>query len=99
MTVGQSKHLSVSFLSLVSSDTSTKTPNFLLSVLLFLNLFSGSFSSLLQSGAGKTIAGFEFHGIFNGIVDEGKASGLSTTKLGSETKDKCCVLVLKFVHL
>jgi hypothetical protein len=93
------KHLSISFLGLVSCDTSPKTPHLLLSVLLLLDLLSGSFSALLQSRASKTVAGFKFHGVLNGIVDEGESSGLSTSKLASESKGKDSVLVLEFVHL
>lgn len=83
----------------MSSDTSTKTPHLLLSVLLLLDLLSGSFSALLQSRASKTVAGFKFHGVLNGIVDEGESSGLSTSKLASESKGEHGVLVLEFVHL
>jgi hypothetical protein len=95
----RSKHLCVGFLGLVSSNAFSKTPNFLLSVLLLLDLLSGSLSALLQSRASKTIAGLEFHGILNGVIDESEASGLSSTELASEPKGEDGVLVLDFVHL
>lgn len=49
--------------------------------------------------SGEAVAGLELFSIFDGIVDESKSGGLSTTVLGTESENKDGGLVLDFVHL
>lgn len=78
--------------SLGSSLVSTK--DLLVSVLLLLSLLSGSLLDLLsQTVSDQSVGWLESLGVGDRLVDQTETSGLTTTELGSETKDGNSVLL------
>lgn len=73
------------------------TTDLLHSVATFLTLFTGLFLDFHKTVTNQTVFGFEFLGIVQGIVDQGKASGTTTTESGTETEDKAHIRGY-FVH-
>lgn len=70
------------------------TEDLLVSVLLLLSLLSRWLLNLLsQTVSDQSVSWLESLGVGNGLVDQTETSGLSTTELGSETKDRDSVLV------
>ena len=70
----------------MSGNSAANTPNLLSSVLLLLDLLSGALSLLLQAVSGESIFRFELLGGLQVVVDQGEASGASTTEDGTEAE-------------
>lgn len=70
------------------------TEDLLVSVLLLLSLLSTGLLNLLsQAVSNQSVGRLKSLGVSDGLVDQTKTSGLSTTELSSETKDGNGILV------
>lgn len=85
--------ISVSLSNLLGVGGSS-TKDLLVSVLLLLSLLSGRLLNLFsQTVSDQSVGWLESLGVSNGLVNQTETSGLSTTKLGSETENRDSVLV------
>lgn len=75
-----------STLGLVLGSTLAKTEHLRGLVLLLLDLLSGALTLLGQTVSGKAVSGFVLLGSLYTVVDQGEASGLSTTEISSESE-------------
>ena len=75
-----------STLGLVLSDGSTRTANLLALVLGLFHGLAAPVLLLLQSKSDETMLGFKLHQSILVVVNDAKARGLSTSKLGAEAK-------------
>lgn len=89
----QNRLIGVSLGSFLGS-TALGTEDLLVSVLLLLSLLSGGLLNLgVQAVSDQSVGGLESLGVSSGLVNQTETSGLSTTKLGSETENRHSVLV------
>eukprot|EP01099_Mayorella_cantabrigiensis_P007233 TRINITY_DN6317_c0_g1_i1.p1 TRINITY_DN6317_c0_g1~~TRINITY_DN6317_c0_g1_i1.p1 ORF type:complete len:108 (-),score=2.35 TRINITY_DN6317_c0_g1_i1:13-336(-) len=83
-----------SLLSLVLGNSAATTPDLLVSVLLLLDLLSGSLSLLGQAVSGQSVLGLVLLGSLQAVVDQSKSSGSSTTE-----DPVLCVDTLSLIHI
>ena len=74
------------------------TTELLLAVLLFLTLLTTTLGCFSKTDTDKTVLGFKLLQSFNVIIDQSETSGLSTTKVSLEAKDRDNFFI-RLVHL